>query len=61
MGFLPKIPDLGQIEKVFDDDFDRLIATLDGVTDRLDTLIAEIQGLRSDLGGSGSPPASRSM
>jgi len=45
---LPKIPDIGELEKIFDDDFDRLIA-------KLDEVIAEIKGLRADLGNTPAP------
>jgi len=42
VGFLPKIPDIAEVEKIFDEDFDRLIS-------KLDEVIAEIKGLRADL------------
>jgi hypothetical protein len=52
VALFPKIPDIGELEKIFDDDFDRLLA-------KLDEVIAELKGLRADLGGGSTPPPPR--
>jgi hypothetical protein len=42
------LPNVDQLEKMFDEDFDRLIA-------KLDELLVEVKGMRGDLQARGEP------